>query len=91
MQVGMPLAEAPLALPPQLMYSVSMTFHAEFMFDSQKPDAILVTSDRILFHAHAAHLVETSRNGFNSLLSFATIGSTMGAPVIITVAENSAL
>lgn len=80
-----------MRLPPQPTYSESTAFHAGFALDGQKPDVIVVSSDRVLFHAHSTHLISTSQNAFNALMNVGAVADAKGGPVIIAVPEDSVL
>ncbi|TCD64955.1 hypothetical protein EIP91_003413 [Steccherinum ochraceum] len=97
--VGTPMSEAPpplqLPTPPQPLYSVSASFHSKFHCKNLGPDAIFITTDRVIFYAHTSVLLIASQNAFNGLLSVEAIERgreiTAGPLLIVTVPANSTL
>ncbi|TCD64953.1 hypothetical protein EIP91_003411 [Steccherinum ochraceum] len=97
--VGSPMSEAPPSLqlptPPQPLYSVSLSFHSEFQWNTLGPDTILISSDRVIFYAHTPVLLAASQNAFNGLLSDEGIESgreiTAGPMIIVAVPAHSTL
>ncbi|TCD60288.1 hypothetical protein EIP91_010422 [Steccherinum ochraceum] len=79
--IAVPTPDAPpsLQLPPHQEYSISTAFHADFLLDDQKPDVVLISSDRVLFYAHQSFLLATSNNTLNGLLSIQAIGTVIGS------------
>ncbi|KAH8081294.1 hypothetical protein BXZ70DRAFT_959678 [Cristinia sonorae] len=93
--VGTPLTEAPpsLHLPPQPTYSVSTAFHTNLVYDGQRPNVVLFTSDHVLFYAHISHLTTVSGNAFNGLLALNVVRNVTqgGTSLVVPVPEDSVL